>query len=251
MHRLRKETRDAVDSYWSAFFGCAPDALHRNDAQVFSHVGLGDYAGAYAMTFDGAAPIVSVTAEYLDRARPALGRWSTDTVNSPADLQAFLGARAGDVIGPAAISYLDPRPRLPATVNGDVRVLSPSDAAHRTAVQQLAAACRPTEWAHGGTPLEQTPAVGVFADASLIALAGYDIWGDRLAHIAVVTHPDFRGRGFGSLAVVRLIAEINEQQLIPQYRTLMANESSLRLAATLGFIQYARSLAVQLRFADT
>jgi RimJ/RimL family protein N-acetyltransferase len=246
MHRLTGETRSAVDAYWAAFFGCAPEALRRAESHVVAHVGLGDYRGAYAMTFGDAAPIVSVPPAFLDLARSAASRWNAGTVNSPADLRALLGARAGDAIGPAVVSYVDSTPDHRIASDNDVRVLLPSEAAHRTAVEQLCTACTPTEWAHGGSGLTDTPAVGVFHEGFLVSMASYNVWGERLAHIAIVTHPNFRGRGFGRAAVARLTAYLGNQGLIPQYRTLAANVAALRVATSLGFVPYARSMAVRL-----
>ena len=250
MHRLTAETRSAVDTYWATFFGCAPDALHRSDSHVVSHAGLGDYAGVYAMTFEGGAPIVSVPPAYLDLAAAGAVSWSSQSVSSPADLQTLLGPRAGDVIGPAVVSYLDAPPNDRPPADGDVRVLRPSESAHRIAVERLGVACTPTDWAHGGATLTDTPAAGVFHDASLVAMASYTVWGGRLAHIAVVTHPSFRGRGFGRTAVARLLAEL-DHHLIPQYRTLASNVPALHVATSLGFVSYARSMAVRLRDVDT
>ena len=251
MHGLTSETRNAVDAYWAAFFGCAPDALRRADSHVVAHVGLGDYRGAYAMTFGDAAPIVSVPPASLDLARSVARRWNAETVNSPADLRALLGARAGDAIGPAVVSYVDPTPDHGLAADSNVRVLHPSEPAHRTAVERLSTACTPTEWAHGGSALEVTPAFGAFHGAFLVAMASYEVWGERLAHIAIVTHPDFRGRGFGRAAVARLTAYLGDQRLIPQYRTLATNVAALRVATSLGFVPYARSMAVRLDPANT
>jgi predicted GNAT family acetyltransferase len=87
---------------------------------------------------------------------------------------------------------------------------------------------------------------GVFADGVLAAAAGYEVWGETIAHIAVVTHPAFRGRGLGAAAVSRIAAEAVERGLLAQYRTLEANAPSLAIADRLGFQPYARSLAVRL-----
>lgn len=251
MRRLSSETCAAIDAYWAPFFGCLPEALHRAESHVVSHAGLGDYAGVYAMTFESAAPIVSVPPVYLDLARSSAAGWSADTVDSPADLRALLGARAGDAIGPAIVSYLDTAPNHLPPFHSGVRALLPSEPAHRTAVERLRGACGPMEWAHGGCALEETPAVGVFHDDSLVALASYEVWGERLAHIAVVTHPAFRGRGSGRTAVAGLIAHLGGQHLIPQHRTLATNAASLRIAASLGFVPYARSMAVRFQGQDT
>ena len=90
------------------------------------------------------------------------------------------------------------------------------------------------------------PVAGTFAAGVLAAIAGYEVWGDAIAHISVVTHPAHRGRGLGAAAVSRIAAEALERGLLAQYRTLEANASSLAIADRLGFQPYARSLAVRL-----
>jgi predicted GNAT family acetyltransferase len=69
----------------------------------------------------------------------------------------------------------------------------------------------------------------------------------RIAHIAVVTHPSHRGRGYGKAAVAHLAARAIAEGLLPQYRTLDSNQPSLRIAEALGFQRYATSVAVRLK----
>jgi predicted GNAT family acetyltransferase len=81
----------------------------------------------------------------------------------------------------------------------------------------------------------------------LVAVAGYTVWGDVIAHIAVITHPQYRGQGYGRAVVSRLTEEVLRQGLVPQYRTLEANQPSMAIARTLGFAYYATTVAVRLK----
>lgn len=54
----------------------------------------------------------------------------------------------------------------------------------------------------------------------------------------VLTHPDFRGRGFGSAAVHALCQWAIRQERIMQYRCNRENAASMGLARRLGFTQY-------------
>ena len=65
-------------------------------------------------------------------------------------------------------------------------------------------------------------------------------------HTSVVTHPAFRGCGFGRSAVAHVAQRAIEAGLVAQYRTLQANTPSVRIAESLGFRQYAASVAVRL-----
>jgi RimJ/RimL family protein N-acetyltransferase len=88
--------------------------------------------------------------------------------------------------------------------------------------------------------------VGVFKGHKLAALASYQIWGEQIAHIAVVTHPSFRGQGCAAPALGCLTQNVIERMLVPQYRTLEGNAPSMAVARRLGFVHYATSLALRL-----
>jgi predicted GNAT family acetyltransferase len=109
----------------------------------------------------------------------------------------------------------------------------------------LQKSCAPTEWEHGGSTSEN-PCSGVFIDGLLATVASYEIWGGVIAHISVITHPDYRGRGFARSAVAHIAARALASGLLPQYRTLESNRPSLRVGESLGFHLYARSLAIRL-----
>lgn len=89
-------------------------------------------------------------------------------------------------------------------------------------------------------------AVGVFADAELAAVAGYEVWDGCIAHLNILTHPARRGRGFGREAVAALARTALDRGLVPQYRVLADNAPSLAVAAAVGFQPYATSLALRL-----
>lgn len=155
------------------------------------------------------------------------------------DLEEVLRPFASMVIGPAFIGYADSVAAAPQTA----RLLTADDT---TAVAALQAACRKDEWEHGGSDIGRHPTFGVFVDGQLAALAGYEIWGGTIAHISVITHPAHRGRGFGAAAVAQLTAHSLAAGLLPQYRTLDANQPSMRIAERLGFKRYATSLAIRM-----
>jgi GNAT superfamily N-acetyltransferase len=242
---LAPSTLDLVDEYWARFLGVSREQLRSAEPLVVAHAELADYVGMYAQSFGGAAPIVSLPPVLIERyGNPAAhaaagglvddGRWSR-----------VFGDAVTAVIGPAEVRYADAATlRLPA---GDphVRLLTMEDA---PALERLRRACDETEWAHaGGIELGAHPVAGVFADAELTAVAGYEVWGGRLAHIGVVTHPAHRGRGLGVAVAGHIARVVLNAGLVPQYRTLASNAPSLRIADRLGFVPYAVSLAVRLR----
>lgn len=72
------------------------------------------------------------------------------------------------------------------------------------AVDMLRAACAVEEWEAGGSKFRPSAMVGAFRGQELAALAGYQLWGEQIAHIAILTHPAFRGQGHATTALSTL-----------------------------------------------
>lgn len=102
------------------------------------------------------------------------------------------------------------------------------------------------DWDNLSESITPETSAACFAGETLAALATYEVWGGRLAHIGVVTHPVHRGRGHGRSAVAHLARMALAAGLIPQYRALESNIPSIRIAEALGFRCFATSVAVRL-----
>jgi RimJ/RimL family protein N-acetyltransferase len=187
--------------------------------------------------------VISVPENLMDTFRARAAGWSpADTLNEES-LRAFVGLPIERVVDPAFVGYTDRVAFRPAPTEA-TRVLEQQDAA---ALADLQAACSALEWEHGGSELGEQPVVGAFEEKRLVAAAGYELWGGAIAHISVITHPSYRVRGYGTAVVSRLTAEALNRGLVPQYRTLEANKSSMAIAQRLGFERYATTVAVRLR----
>jgi GNAT superfamily N-acetyltransferase len=238
---LSERILSVARAYWATHFGLPPEQLFSSPFSIGTHGGeLCDYCGAFALFRDGAVT-VSIPPDRETSLRRLLSQCAADC--RPASFAAALESVATMVIGPAYIGYAE----TVAPPTHPAREAGPDDAA---ALQSLQQSCSPTEWEHGGSPIEH-PASGVFLDAQLVALAGYEIWGGSIAHISVITHPGFRRRGFGRSAVAHLAERVIRRGLLPQYRTLESNRASIRVAESLGFQPYASSMAVWLRRPNT
>jgi predicted GNAT family acetyltransferase len=197
------------------------------------------------MSFGGSPVIASVPPAYVEHTRRLAETWTPETIRDRAAMAITLGKSSGVVLGPAFIGYCDHAVQ-PAPA-GEVRLLSETRLPDADAIASLRAACSPAEWEQGGGSTEHGAAVGVFAGGVLAALASYEIWGDRLAHIAIVADPQYRGRSYARTAVAALTAHVLEHGLIAQYRTLESNTPSMRIASSLGIVPYAVSIAVRAR----
>jgi GNAT superfamily N-acetyltransferase len=239
---LTKTTMETVDRYWSSFLGCPQEALSTQQTLVVPHADLGDYHGLFLFVRQGLL-VVSVPRHLLETLRPQAIAWSPVDVLQEASLQHHLGETVERVVGPAYVGYTDHNLFQPVCAPG-ARVLGPQDV---TAFAALQAACSMLEWEHGGSHLGERPVVGADAGGHVVAAAGYTVWGDVIAHIAVITHPQYRGQGYGRAVVSRLTVDVLRQGLVPQYRTLVANQPAMAIARALGFAYYATTVAVRLK----
>jgi len=229
-HTISKAT-----SYWASHLGCSTEALFAQPLLIVSHgPDLADYDGIFAL-FRGGSAAVSFPPDCVESLRHLL----PSQPFTPASFAAAFGGSSFTVIGPAYIGYAE----VTRSASHPVRSLTGRDA---SAAEALRAACPESEWEHGGSLVGEHPSSGVFVGSDLVALAGYEVWGSSIAHLSVVTHPAFRGRGFGRSAVAHLARAALAAGLVPQYRTLESNRAAIRIAESLGFFHYATSVAVRL-----
>jgi len=238
---LQTSTIVAVESYWTDFFACPLAVFERANTYVVQHAGMGEYRGIFLFRRKQALIISVPPADYsVYQAR--LACITAASFDDIASLTRQIPAIISRVIGPAWIGYADARTFSPHQ-SGAARLLIPAD---EPAFLRFREACPPLDWEYGGSVFGSRPLAGQFIDDTLVALAGYDLWGERIAHIAVVTHPAYRGRSYGTCVVSVLAETVLTQELTPQYRTLHANAPSIAIAAALGFVAYADSLAIRL-----
>ncbi len=231
----------AITRYWAGFFGRPAASLVAPGVQIVPHAELEHYRGVFCLQ-RGAATLVSVPPDRPGDWQARLAPLGADALMDAAAMAGQLGVAPAQVIGPAAVAYADAAALRPLPAVGTRPLTALDEQAHMA----LKAACSPLEWAHGGSELELLPLVGRFARGQLVALTGYELWGEQIAHSAVVTHPAHRGRGYGAEAVSLLAEQVIARGMIAQYRTLRANTPSLRLGASLGFVPFAQTLAVRL-----
>ena len=223
--------------YWAHHLGCAADGFFAEPFRLVNHgAELADYWGVFAL-FRDRSVTVSCPSCCMEKVRDLLSAASYP--DSPMRLATALDPLAARVIGPAYIGYAS----VVEAPSHPVRALFAGDS---TALDTLMHSCDPTEWDHGGSSIDQSLS-GLFCGGQLVAVAGYEVWGDAIAHIAVITHPDFRGQGFGRSVVAHVAERAIAAGLLAQYRTLEANVPSIRIAASLGFQPYATSVAVRLK----
>ena len=188
--RVAPDGRVAHPCRSASHLGCSVESLFAQSLHVVTHgAELADYDGIFALFRSGGA-----TVSFPPDRIGSLRRLLPSPPVTPDGLAGAYGGSSFMVIGPAYIGYAEAiRPP-----SHPVRSLTEHD---DSAVRKLRAACSEIEWEHGGSVVGEHPASGIFVGSELVALAGYEVWGDTIAHISVITNPAFRGRGFGRSAV--------------------------------------------------
>jgi GNAT superfamily N-acetyltransferase len=232
----------AIHRFWTAYLGCHQAQLSQpGTAVVRNGPGLADYRGATAF-YRPPACVLAVPADWYEHTIARLAHQPASTAFEIALLRQVFGAAVDRVIGPAWLGYADHSDFQPAPPLG-TRRLTDHDL---PALRGLAAACGPTAWAHSGIDPTGPPVYGCYADRTLAAAGMLQPWGKRLLHVGIVTHPAYRGRGYGSAVVSAMTADGLADGRLVQYRTLQANLPSVAVAHKLGFQRFAHTLAVRL-----
>ncbi len=232
---MTEKTLTTVAEFWASRLGLPSETLFSEQHCIVLHgEHLKNYDGVFIMSRNDAT-IVSVPDDCPHDIRELLSEQPLSTAN----LISRLGSCEVTVVGPALLSY----PVKSLTLKNPVgRSLTHHDTG---AVGILCRACPDSEWEHGGSRVGRSPSFGVFVGDELVSLAGYEILGGRIAHIAVITHPAFRSRGFGRAAVSEIARLAHANDLIPQFQTLGSNAAAIQIAGSLGFEHFATSISIR------
>ncbi|MBN1619556.1 GNAT family N-acetyltransferase [candidate division WOR-3 bacterium] len=127
-----------------------------------------------------------------------------------------------------------------------VRKLSPND---KIKFEEMTGECSEEDLDQGYVELDHTLVWGVFLKDRLVSIASAYAFGEdeRLYDIGYVTHPDFRGKGHGSLCTSALTKDILSRGIIPQIRVQPHLLSSIALAKRIGFEEIGRWFYVSLK----
>ena len=146
-----------------------------------------------------------------------------------------------EILGPAALAYLDPaefRPQL-----GEVAVTPLS--LDNPDFRQFVLAADSYEVAESGIQEVSTSAFAVLEHGQVVAAAGYRNWPRGTAHLSVLTAAAARGRGLARAAGSAAVAHAIEDGRLPQWRARPV--ASRHVARALGFRELG--FQVSIRFA--
>ncbi len=115
------------------------------------------------------------------------------------------------------------------------------------AVERFRSECRTEEWGASGLADADLWRHAYFEEDRLAAVAGFRAWNEHAGGPCVLTHPEFRGRGYGGAVVRAVVAEALTHGRLLLYQTLEANQAAVGLALSLGYERYSSHVAVRLR----
>ena len=143
-----------------------------------------------------------------------------------------------EVLGPAALAYLDPAEFRP---QHDSAVIHPQDEEMR---QYLAAAAAQDVGESGLTEIT-SPAFAIRERGRIVAAAGYRHWPGQVAQLSVMTAPGARSRGLGRLVASAAVEHALQDGLLPQWRA--RPQASRRVAQAVGFRELGSQISIRLR----
>ena len=111
--------------------------------------------------------------------------------------------------------------------------------------------CKDLSWLHDyfARMTESGTCCGVFIDNILVSCTdspGMPYMQDKVQEIGINTLPEFRGKGYASLASIKSASQIINDGKCPQWSTSTNNFPSQKLAYRVGFNKLAETLAITL-----
>jgi GNAT superfamily N-acetyltransferase len=188
-----------------------------------------------------AVSVVVLGRERFVRAPDRLrGQLDSESVADLPSLVALLGddvERAAEV----RLAYLDDGSRLVPT-DGVVDI---GDDDARVAAAKAAA--DPSEWSEASIEEPCENRLGLLEHGDLVAMSTCRVWEGLLGHIGVFAVAPARGRGLGTVVGAAAAERAFALGVVAQWRSLLSNHASERVADSLGFLPLGHQLFVRIR----
>ena len=228
---LSASTRTTLWEYWSDRLGIPSEAITQSGVTI----GTTSDDGVHLLRFDESL-VISVPPPLPSPSEHQAQRLERLDISNRAEILEWFDAfdRIETVHGPVFWGYTDQE--AITTVDSDARALRVADEA---AFDTLRRSVPEDDWEHGGSSFDPGETVGRFVEDKLVAVAGYEVWDELIAHVAVVTHPEYRGKGYGREVVSKATEIALDRGFIPQYRTLDAWPWSVAVAQSVGYTRVA------------
>ena len=145
-----------------------------------------------------------------------------------------------EMLGPAALAYLDPALFRPPPGPPAVRVAGAGD----SALEQFFRECDPADLGESGIGQITSPVFAICERSRIVAAAGYQDWPGQIAHLSVLTAVGARGRGLGRAAAAAAVSHALARGRLPQWRA--RQQASRRVARAIGFTELGSQVSIRL-----
>jgi GNAT superfamily N-acetyltransferase len=232
-----------IDSFWvNDFFGCSLSDLKSKNDIVCPHRYLTSYNGLFVMKINNKF-MISAPDELVSNIK--------QMINNGYDLfdlsvyQSHLPIGIEHYISSSWIGYADSA--NVKNLTDSTMVLTKTDKYYSMVFDDLQKNCDDIEWSYSGLDKNCEHIAVHIIDNQIASAASYGLWGDKIAHIGIITHPQYRGKGFATNTLLSLTDLIISRNLIPQYRTLCSNISAIKVAEKCDFKKYATHIFIRLQ----
>ncbi len=235
---MRPASLARVRRVWREEIG-APAAFQDSGVTVFGHA-PSDETARVSLVRLGEATAVVVPPALVDPLSEHIAQRPDGDLTDPSTAVELVGPVAR-FLGPAALAFAD-----------DQCFRSRGSAATTTLpaghdlIRELTAACGPRDTQESAVAELPSPISVVERDGTVVAASGYEVWSAGVAHIGVLTHPRWRGRGLATAVAGAAVARALDAGLVAQWRARTSLTASRRIARSLGFIEVGQQLSLWL-----
>jgi RimJ/RimL family protein N-acetyltransferase len=234
----------AIDKYWSGMLGCSVDELNNKQPSIVVKV----WSEERVLLFlKEQLCCLAMPQSLLDQLATKLELNNPDEIFNISSINQIFNNYIDKIIGPAYVGYADETDLIAQRQDNKIKLINDET---KSALINFSKSVNELDWEHSGIEIDQPPIFGYFEGEEILSAASYEIWGDSIAHIGLVTLPTKRGNGLGKLIVSATADYAINQGLIAQYRTLESNLPSIAIANRLGFQAYAKTIAVRIKGRD-
>lgn len=238
---LPPDTIDEINNYWVSHLGCPPAELFDANTVVLPHSAFKGYQGLFLVRRRDAV-MISCPNEIIDLIHTLTRDQSPQEVFGSGLWRRHFPDLIDSVVGPGFVAYCDASVFRAQPMEGSI----PLGEGEIPDLQRLQMLVDEEDWLRSGLERSHPALFGHYVNGELVAAAGYEIWGGRIAHIGVATHPAHTGQGYGKAVVSAVTQDAIEEGLIAQFRALRSHAEAAAIADTLGFARYAETFAVGL-----
>ena len=231
---------ERIHRYWGNRYGLSPKEIQQPGVRVVPHARPGWDDDFVSVLLRDDVCVVSVAEPHYDM---FLGR--LQNVDVPKSLgfemaSSFLGVSISKENGLFYQAYAELE-HFRLVEDEAVRTLGLAD---EDLLDDLRDVCDAYEWSQSGLERYESERFAYFLDDQIVAAARYDLWAADAASIGVITHPQYRGKGYGRAVVSVAMAHALDAGYMVIYQARLNNVASIAISQALGCCKYGNTMSL-------